>query len=58
MWKSVDEVARAGIDGLAADKGLVVPGRVNWLLTRICRVVPHEALMPLLAQRAPVMKRN
>ena len=29
MWKPVDKVARAGIDGLAANKGIVVPGPVN-----------------------------
>ena len=29
MWKTADEVARAGIDGLAAGKGVVVPGGLN-----------------------------
>lgn len=58
MWKPVDEVARAGIDGLAANKGVVVPGRANWLVATFCRVVPHQPLLPLLARRAVVTKRN
>jgi short-subunit dehydrogenase len=52
MWKSADDVARAGIDGLAANKGRVVPGRANWLAAAFCRVAPHERLLPLLARRS------
>lgn len=52
MWKSADEVARAGIDGLAANKARVVPGRANRLAAAFCRVAPHERLLPLLARRA------
>jgi short-subunit dehydrogenase len=52
MWKSADEVARAGIDGLAANKGRVVPGRANRLAVAFCRFAPHERLLPLLARRA------
>jgi uncharacterized protein len=40
MWQPVDKVARAEIDGLAANKGLIVPGRVNWLVAMfvgLCR---------------------
>jgi short-subunit dehydrogenase len=58
MWKSADEVARAGIDGLAANKGRVVPGSANRLAAAFCRVAPHEPLLPLLARRSPLMKRN
>ncbi|MGA9488829.1 MAG: SDR family oxidoreductase [Mycobacterium sp.] len=52
MWKSADEVARAGLDGLAANKRHVVPGRANRLAAAFCRVTPHEVLLPLLARRA------
>ncbi|MGA8329689.1 MAG: SDR family oxidoreductase [Mycobacterium sp.] len=52
MWKSADEVARAGLDGLAANKGQVVPGRANRLAAAFCRVAPHDVLLPLLARRA------
>jgi uncharacterized protein len=52
MWKSADEVARAGINALAANKARVVPGQVNRLVAAICRVAPQERLLPLLARRA------
>jgi len=52
MWKPADEVARAAIDGLAAGKCRVVPGRMNRLVAACCRFVPHEQLLPLLARRA------
>ena len=52
MWKSAEEVARAAIDGLAADKRRVVPGRANQLAVALCRLAPHERLMPLLMRRA------
>ena len=56
MWKSADEVARAAIDGLAANKSRVVPGRANRLAAASCRIAPHERLLPLLARRAPPTK--
>jgi uncharacterized protein len=52
MWKSADAVARAGIDGLAADKGRIVPGGANRLAAAFCRFAPREPLLPLLARRA------
>jgi uncharacterized protein len=56
MWKSADEVARAGIDGLAANKAQVVPGRANRLVAACCRFAPHERILPLLARRALTAK--
>jgi uncharacterized protein len=58
MWKSAEEVARAGIDGLAANKARVVPGRANWLVAAMCRVAPQERLLPFLARRALPKKPN
>lgn len=58
MWKSADEVARAGIDGLAANKARVVPGRANWLAAAFCRFAPQEQLLPLLARRGLPMKSS
>lgn len=52
MWKSADEVARAGLGGLAADKSHVVPGGANRLAAAFCRVVPHDILLPVLARHA------
>ena len=58
MWKSADKVARAGIDGLAADKGCVIPGRVNFLAASFYRVVPHEPMSRLLARRTPSINHS
>lgn len=58
MWKSADKVALAGIDGLAAGKGVVIPGLVNRLATAAYRVVPHEWLLPLLARKSPAVNRE
>jgi short-subunit dehydrogenase len=58
MWKPVEKVARAGIDGLAANKALVVPGRANWLAAVSLRVLPHEPLLRLLTRRKAATKRN
>ncbi|WIM89854.1 SDR family NAD(P)-dependent oxidoreductase [Candidatus Mycobacterium wuenschmannii] len=57
MWKSADAVARAGLDGLAADKCLVVPGRINRIVATCSRLAPHDRLLPLLARRA-LAKKN
>lgn len=58
MWKPVDTVARAAIDGLAADKGRVTPGWANQLLVDAYRVLPHGPLLPLLARRTPLSTRK
>ena len=43
MWKSADEVARAGINGLAADKSPRRTGPGQPLVAAICRVAPQES---------------
>jgi short-subunit dehydrogenase len=56
MWKTADEVARAGIDGLAAGKGVVVPGGVNRVAGVFYRLVPRDLIMPFLARSHPGLK--
>lgn len=58
MWKSVDDVAQAGIDGLGAGKGIVIPGRANQFAARLFRVAPRELLSNLVARSHPGMKGN
>src|ERR1700761_278375 len=58
MWKSAEEVARAGIDGLAAGKAVVIPGRVNRVASALFRIAPPELLLPVLARSHPAMKRD
>lgn len=57
MWIPADQVARAGIDGLAAGKAVVVPGRVNRVAAALFRIAPPELLLPLLVRSHPAMKR-
>jgi short-subunit dehydrogenase len=58
MWIPADQVAQAGVDGLAAGKAVVVPGRVNRIASAFFRVAPPESLLPLLTRNHPAMKRN
>ncbi|BBX98865.1 hypothetical protein MLAC_41590 [Mycobacterium lacus] len=58
MWIPADRVARAGIDGLAAGKAVVVPGRVNRVSAAFFRVAPPGLLLPVLARSHPAMKRS
>jgi short-subunit dehydrogenase/pimeloyl-ACP methyl ester carboxylesterase len=53
MWKSADEVARAAMDGLAANKSRVIPGRINRLAAASYRIVPHRPLLAYFARRTP-----
>jgi uncharacterized protein len=58
MWVPVDKVAQAGIDGLAAGKAIVVPGRVNQVAGAIVRYSPPELLMPIYRRSHPAFKRD
>jgi uncharacterized protein len=58
MWVPVERVARAGIDGLASGKAVVIPGRVNRLASAAVRFVPPELLLPMLSRNHPGMKRD
>jgi short-subunit dehydrogenase len=58
MWVPADKVAQAGIDGLAAGRAVVVPGRVNRVASALFRLGPPELLAPLLARGHPAFKRN
>jgi uncharacterized protein len=58
MWVPADQVAQAGIDGLAAGRAVVVPGRVNRVASAVFRVTPPELLLPVLSRSHPAMKRE
>ncbi|KLO32242.1 SDR family NAD(P)-dependent oxidoreductase [Mycobacterium haemophilum] len=57
MWVPADQVAKAGIDGLAAGKAVVIPGRVNRVASAVVRAAPAQLLLPLLTRSHPAMKR-
>lgn len=53
MWVSAETVAKAGIDGLAAGRGVVIPGRANWVSAVAAHLTPKRVLVPLLAKQHP-----
>ena len=58
MWVPADKVAQAGIDGLAAGKAVVIPGRVNRVAAALFRLSPPKLLLPLLTRGHPALKRQ
>lgn len=56
MWKTADEVARAGIDGLADGSGVIVPGGLNRAAAVFYRLAPRSLIVPLLARNHPSLK--
>jgi short-subunit dehydrogenase len=57
LWLSAAEVARAGIDGLAAGSAVIVPGRLNRVASALYHLAPRRLLVPLLARSHPGLKR-
>ncbi len=58
LWVAPETVARVAVDGLDADRALVVPGAANRVLTTAARLAPHAVLLPLLARRHPALGRR
>jgi len=56
MWETPDAVARAGIDGLAAGRSVVIPGLANRAAAALGRLVPNRVLVPLLARSHPGLR--
>jgi uncharacterized protein len=56
MWLEADAVARLAIDGLAAGKGVIVPGAPNRVASVIYQYTPRRLLLPLLAHSLHGMK--
>jgi short-subunit dehydrogenase len=41
MWQEAPEVARAGLDGLARNRAVVIPGTANKVMGNLSAVTPH-----------------
>jgi uncharacterized protein len=41
MWQEAPEVARAGLDGLAKNRAIVIPGAANKVMGNLSAVTPH-----------------
>ncbi len=57
LWVSARDVARAGVDGLAAGRAVVVPGRLNRAASAVYHLAPRRLLLPLLARTHPGLKK-
>lgn len=57
LWVSPDDVARAGVEALDSDKGVVVPGRINQAISALYHYTPRQLLLPVLARNHPGLKR-
>jgi len=54
MWQEAPEVARAGLDGLAKNRAIVIPGTTNKVLGNLSAITPHAISRRL---GAAVLKR-
>lgn len=53
MFLDSPDVARAGLDGLARNRGVVIPGVANAVGARLATYTPRRLLLPLLARQHP-----
>ena len=58
MWVPAAEVAKAGIDGLAAGKAVVVPGRVNQVAFAVFPGRAARVAVAVTARGHPAFKRD
>jgi uncharacterized protein len=58
LWKDADEVAKAAVDGLAAGKGVIVPGALNRIASAINQHAPRRLLLPMIARNHPGLKKT
>jgi short-subunit dehydrogenase len=58
MWEEADDVARAGVAGLAADHAVVIPGLANRVGAGFAAHVPRRFLVPLLARQHPKLRES
>jgi hypothetical protein len=58
MWVGAETVARAAIDGLDANRAVVIPGFVNRLGAMAGWLSPRSVLVPAVARRHPALSGN
>lgn len=56
LWEQPESVARAGIDGLASGRAVIVPGTPNRIAAALNHLTPRKMLLPMLARMHPGMK--
>ncbi|BCI51381.1 hypothetical protein NIIDNTM18_06590 [Mycolicibacterium litorale] len=58
LWMPSRDVAKVGIDDLAADRGTVIAGLPNLPSTFVVQALPRRLLMSLLVNQHPALGRN
>jgi len=56
MWIPAGDVARAAVEGLAAGRGVVIPGKANRAGAGLAHLAPKALLLPLMAKRHPALE--
>jgi hypothetical protein len=55
MWVSADEVARAAVSGMDADRAVVIPGLANRVSAALGWLSPRSVLVPVVARQHPAL---
>ena len=58
MWMPSRDVARIGVDGLAADRGVMIAGFRNTVSTRFMQALPRSVLLKVLSGQHPGLRRD
>ena len=58
MYVSATDVARQAVDAAAAGKQVVIPGVANRGSALLSKLLPHGALLPVLAKQHPSLKKR
>lgn len=57
MWVPATEVAKAGVDGMAKGRLVVIPGVANRVGAALSQVAPRSVLLPILARSHPGLRQ-
>jgi short-subunit dehydrogenase len=55
LWMSVDQVARAAVTGMDADRAVVIPGVANRVSAALGWLSPRSVLVPVVARQHPAL---
>ena len=56
LWETADTVARAGVEGLAKGRVVVIPGGANRAGAVLGHLTPNRLLVPILARSHPGLR--
>jgi short-subunit dehydrogenase len=56
MWETAEAVAKAGVDGLARGRSVVIPGPANRVVAAMANATPKRVLVPIVARAHPGLR--